>query len=129
MTTAPPSSADRVLAPSRALERGEIPELAFAGVFEYTVVTATPLGISCNPTIDGMPPIQLAPGGQIGPTTLLAMNVPGTKVLVSFVNMDPSRPFVWSVTITSTMLVDSTMANSGGPVTISTPIVATLTAP
>ncbi len=122
-----PSQADRILAPSRNLERAEVPELSFAGVFEYEVVAATPLGLSCKPTLPSMPPVQLIPGGQIGPTTLLAMV--GQNVLVAFVNQDPGRPFVMSVAITATMLIDSTATTAtGGPVTISTPIVAPLVA-
>lgn len=120
-----PSQLDRILTPSRNLERGEIPELSLSGIYEYTVIAATPLGVSAQPTKAGLPPIQLAPAGNIGVTTLLALI--GQNVLVAFINQDPSRPTVLHVNITSTMILDSTMTTSAGPVTIALPIVAPLT--
>lgn len=123
-----PTQFDRVLSPSRNLERVEVPELPLAGIFEYQVIAATPLGVSATATKPGMPAIQLVPAGAIGLTTLLAMI--GTNVLVAFVNQDPGRPVVLSVAITSTMLIDSGMTTGGGgPVVISSPLVAPLVGP
>lgn len=123
-----PTQLDRVMASSRNLERAELPELSLAGIFEYQVIAATPLGVSAVSSKPGMPAIQLVPAGAVGMTTLLAML--GTNVLVAFVNQDPGRPIVLSVAITATMLVDSGMTTGGGgPVIISTPLVAPLVAP
>lgn len=129
-----PPPADRSLAASRTLERVEVPELPLSGIYEYTVIAATPQGVSAIPTKAGMPPITLAKVGNpnavppetLGPTTALSMK--GQKVLVAFINQDPTRPLVLSIAITATMLIDSTVlgGSTPGPVTLVTPIVAPL---
>jgi hypothetical protein len=118
---------DRLLDPMRELTRAELPELPALGVYAYTVLAVTPLGFDVAPVSPGAPPLQTVPGGQLGPTTMLAMI--GQRVLVAFEGQDASRPIVLCVAITSTMLVDSTMATVSGPVTIVAPLVAPLVAP
>lgn len=123
-----PSALDRSLASARALIRGEMAEVPLTGVYVYQVVTATPLGISANPADPNLPAIQNMPAGNIGPTTLLAMI--GQNVLVIFANQDPKKPKILSVAITSTMLIDSSVTTGGGgPVVLSTPLVAPLIVP
>jgi hypothetical protein len=122
-----PSTLDRALASTRALNRADLAELPLTGIYVYTVVTATPLGISANPADSNLPPIQNIPAGNIGPTTLLSLI--GQNVLVIFANQDPSKPKILSVAITATMLTDATMTSPSGLVTLSLPLVAPLIVP
>lgn len=103
MTAPAPNLFDRLLGALKLLIRGEIAELVFLGVYEYTVVTITPadtpMGQSClvdgaptDPTVT-LPPISLAP---VCPG-LLAEAVVGTVgqlCRVRFVNGSPARPEV-----------------------------------
>jgi|HubBroStandDraft_5_1064220.scaffolds.fasta_scaffold69073_2 hypothetical protein len=121
-----PATSDRALAPARALIDVESYG-TLLGVYEYTVLSITPLGMSGTPTASGLPPMQNAPlAGMVGPTTIATLE--GSNVLVVFINGDPSRPFVLGFGITQTMLLDAgTLGGSApGPVTVVTPIFAPL---
>ena len=124
-------SGDRALASSRALIKAETPTIAFDGVYKYTVIAATPLGLDVQPTSGNVPAIQRVPAGLIGPLTLATLV--GTTVLVMFENGDPSKPFVPSLSIPLTALTDVGAQVLGfGPVVYLNPtgaIVVPLVAP
>lgn len=128
-----PSSLDRALSADRGLADAEARSVAsFAGLWEYTVVAITPLGADLLPTSSLMPPLERVQiAGLVGPTTILSLLF--SKIVVAFLNQDPSRPYVLSVVITPPMLVDSGLAAlaapSPGPVTMVAPMVAVLTVP
>lgn len=124
--TAQPSQNDRLLASSRALTDSESSGY-LPGVYEYTVVDISPLGLDGTPTDPTLPPIQRAQlAATVGPTTMLTLV--GSNVLVVFVNADPKRPFVLGFAITQTMLLDATTLGGSvpGPVTVVTPIFSPL---
>jgi hypothetical protein len=119
---------DRILAAQRAIIANETQSLA--GVWEYTIVAITPLGLDAVPTAQGMPLIQRYPfTGLVGPLTTVSLI--GKRLAVVFLNNNPAKPFVLSVAITSTMLLDSVALGGSvpGPVTIVTPIVAPMVLP
>jgi hypothetical protein len=104
MSVAPtPSLFDRLLLSIRQIIRGELVELSYLGVYEYSVVTvtnaSTPMGPSClidatpvDPTVP-VPPVSMAP---VCPGLLAEAVVASEGMLcrVRFVNGKPSRPEV-----------------------------------
>ena len=86
---------DRALHAFRELVRAVLPQLALLGVWEYRVEVGGSSSVTCSP----VDPSLGLPGGvvaQIWPSVLgeqVAM-VPGQRVLIAFVNGDPSRAVV-----------------------------------
>lgn len=83
---------DRALHAFRELVRAVLPQLALLGVWEYRVEVGGATSVTCSP----VDPSLGLPGGvvaQIWPSVLgeqVAM-VPGQRILLAFVNGDPSR--------------------------------------
>jgi len=85
---------DRLERGENEIIRGELPWLTFQGLWEYSVESATETTFSGRPTSDVPLPdlvdVELRPsisGMKVRPA-------PGTRVLVAFVNADPTRPVV-----------------------------------
>jgi len=83
---------ERLRSDLRAIIRAELAELAYAGVWEYTVTSATAATVDCVPPDgSGMPSLSKVPmmpglmGEVVTPTT-------GKKCRIVFVNQDPKRP-------------------------------------
>lgn len=92
---------DRLLDALRRVNRSLNPNVAYAMVWEYRVIAATPgppVKIDCeavDPETEGVLPQQLA--GMVlwpGPSGCIAVPQPGTLVRIQFVNGDPSKPTV-----------------------------------
>ena len=103
MSAPPPNLYDRLLAAFKLIIRGELAELPFLGVYEYTVQSVTPVSTPMGPSclIDGsptdpnasVPPISMVP---VCPGLLAEAVVATVGMLcrVRFVNGSPSRPEV-----------------------------------
>lgn len=108
----------RLLKDVRALIRAEVPALTFAGIYEFSVqgsagnrVDASPTDTTLGlPTITGLP---LSPSILGESVTSAAV---GSKALVQFVNGDPARPEVVSLTLPSrSSTIDATGTLALGP--------------
>lgn len=83
---------DRALHAFRELVRAVLPQLALLGIWEYRVDVGGATSVTCSP----VDPTLGLPGGvvaQIWPSVLgeQVTIAPGQRVLVAFVNGDPSR--------------------------------------
>lgn len=113
-----PTSADKLLASVRALIRAVFPRLSFLGVYAYTVSAASGATVDGTPadTTLGLPPIT---GLPLSPSILgevVAGAAVGCTALVQFVNGDPTRPEVVSLSLpSSSSTVDATGTLFLGP--------------
>lgn len=88
-------SADRLLTAFRKLVREAFPRLDYLGLWEYRVVAGSGVtGWALRSMTSGMPDLAGVPGMYpIASSTTRAI-LPGSVVLVGFVNGDPARPFI-----------------------------------
>ena len=107
----PPTSLDRLMTAIRLLIRAEVPQNTYFGVYEYSIQNVTGQTVDAAPTDTtiSLPTINNLP---IFPS-VLAEQVSGISTgslcLVRFVNADPSRPEVCSITnISTNATVDAT---------------------
>lgn len=93
--TIKPTTADRMLAALRALIRAEFPRLAYLGLYEYVVQAADGLTVDASPTDTTipMPSITKIPIYTGLPGTLCTPAI-GSKLVVCFLNGDPTRPTI-----------------------------------
>lgn len=112
------SALDRLIASIRAVIRAEVPALTFAGLYSYTVQTASGATVEAAPTDTtlGLPSIS---GLALSPSILgetMASAAIGAVALVQFVNGDPARPVVVSLSLPSTnATIDATGTLALGP--------------
>jgi hypothetical protein len=109
---------DRLLAALREIIREEFPALTFLGVYEYVVQHSSGSTADLAPTsttigLPDLPAVRLDP-------SILGEVVSGAKVgsvaLVEFVNGDPTRPAVVSLSLpSSTATIDATGTLQLGP--------------
>lgn len=99
-----PSAFDRLLATLRQIIRNEVPQLTYAGKWDYTItgVNASDNTLNLDPGIDTTIPLgslQHVPvrSSTSGETLIIPPTAVGNHCLVEFVNMDPSRPVVTSI--------------------------------
>lgn len=114
-----PAVQDRIMAAFRALVRGELPQLTFHGIYEYSVQATDGTTVDCDATDTTIPlPGHLAKvplrssilGGQVSPTQ-------GCRCLIAFVNGDPARPicvFVDPTPATALVAATGTLSLKGG---------------
>ena len=107
----PPTPLDRLLAAIRLIIRGEIPAFTFFGTYEYSIQNVSGQTVDVRPTDTtlSLPSISNIP---IFPS-ILAEAITGIPVgsicLVRFVNADPSRPEVCSISsLSQTATIDAT---------------------
>lgn len=112
------SASDRIVAAIRALIALEFPRLRFLGVYEYVVQAASVATVDVAPTDTtiGLPSLSGLPLSS----SILGEAVSGAAVgavaLVQFVNGDPGRPEVVSLSLPSkNSTVDATGTLSLGP--------------
>lgn len=94
----------------RSLIRAELASFSYAGVWEYEIASGTPTTVDATSTDSRMPDVTKCPmypgllGEVVTPT-------PGTKCLVAFVNMDPTRPICIAIEgIGLTAIIDASVA-------------------
>lgn len=92
----PPSASDRLLNALRMLIRGEVPQLSFYGIYEYTIQSAGGTTISCTPadTTQSLPSLANVPirTSVTGEKVTVPASAVGSRCLIAFVNADPTRP-------------------------------------
>jgi hypothetical protein len=106
----PPLSADRLLASLRLLIRAETPTLTYAGTYEYSIQAVNGTAIDCSP-VDTTIPLPSMSALPVRPS-VLAESVTGIQTgqlcLVQFINADPTRPIVVSLSeISQTATIDA----------------------
>jgi hypothetical protein len=110
------NATDRLLVAIRALVAAEFPTLTYAGIYEYTVQSATATSIDAAPadTSIGLPAIS---GARLKSGVLAegCVAVVGATCLVEFVNADPTRPVVVSVGSIVDGTIDATADLEFGP--------------
>lgn len=94
---------ERIIAAIRAIIRAEVPRLRFLGVYEYSVQSSSGSTVSCAPTDTtlGLPSLT---GLPLSPSVLgevVTDAAVGATCLVQFVNGDPARPEVISLSLPS----------------------------
>lgn len=101
MIPSAPTALDRLMVAVRALIRAEVPRLTFLGSYEYAIQGSqdhTTVDIAPTDTTLGLPSLTKVPlrssvlGEAVAPSTTA-----GQRCLVSFVNGDPTRPFVYGI--------------------------------
>lgn len=108
---------DRLIDAVRKIIRAEVPALTFAGLYSYTVQSASGATVEASPTDTtlGLPPIS---GLTLSPS-ILGELVTGAQVgavaYVQFVNGDPTRPVVVSLSLPSTTATIDATALALGP--------------
>ncbi len=82
---------ERLLVNLRALIRAEMSQFSYAGVWEYTIVSATTTTVDATSDHATMPALTKVPmmAGLLGEVVL---PTPGAKCRIRFVNNDPTRP-------------------------------------
>lgn len=90
-----PTPNDRLLGSIRALIRAEIPRLAYMTHWEYVVAATDGVTVDCSPsdttiTLPQMVKIPLRTGIGGAKSTPAV----GSKLVVGFLNADPTRPYV-----------------------------------
>jgi len=113
-----PTLNDRLMTAIRAIIRSEMPQFTYAGTYEYNcngingdgTVNGTPVDSSVPlPGLNYIPVRAPSTGGTSKPAT-------GNKMLIRFVNCDPTRPIcVGCDAIVNTAPVDATQPVTIGP--------------
>jgi hypothetical protein len=107
----PPTSLDRLLTAIRLIIRNEVPQNTYFGVYEYTIQNVTGQTVDVRPTdttlsLPSMNNLPIFPSVMAEAVTGLPV---GSICLVRFVNADPSRPEVCSITsLSQTATIDAT---------------------
>lgn len=95
-----PTSFDRLLQSLRAIIRAEFPQSTYAGIYEYSIQSSSGTTVNIDP-VDTSIPLPSIPNVELRPSilgaTVTSPIFPGTKCLVSFINKDPTRPFIFSI--------------------------------
>lgn len=92
---AAPTVLDRLMASIRAIIRAELPQLTYAGVYEYLVQATDGTTVDASPADTSIPlpsitKVQMRPGIAGG----VSKPAIGSKCLIGFINADPTRPYV-----------------------------------
>jgi hypothetical protein len=113
-----PTLSDRLLTAIRAIIRSEMPTVTYCGTYEYQANGVNSDGsINCTPIdptvplpgINNVPLRTSTTGGTSKPTV-------GNKVLIRFVNCDPTRPIcVGCDALVNTVTIDATQTVTIGP--------------
>ena len=95
-----PSTFDRLLQSLRAIIRAEFPQFTYAGIYEYAIQSSSGATVSCDP-VDTTVPLPSLANVELRPSILgEAVTSPilsGSRCLVAFVNNDPTRPTILSI--------------------------------
>ena len=112
-----PTVTDRLLNAFRKLLRAEDPNRTYRGISEYLVGNVTSTSADATPTDTSLslPAILRIPlrSGLVGETAKLTV---GKTCLVSFINGDPTRPFIFSADVPQTATMDATQQITVGSV-------------
>jgi hypothetical protein len=108
-----PTTDDRLLRAIRQLIREEFPVADYRGVYEYAIQSTDGSTVEASPTDTsiGLPsltkvPLRVNSFGVITPSV-------GSTCLVSFVNADPSRPFILGTTPNPSLVTVNTGLGAG----------------
>lgn len=95
-----PTSFDRLLASLRSIIRAEFPQFTYGGLYEYAIQSLSGNTVSCDPVDTSIPLPSLA-NVELRPSILgesvTSPVLPGSRCIVGFINSDPTRPFILSI--------------------------------
>ena len=105
-----PTIADRLVASLRLIIRGELPQLTYCGTYEYAIQSVNGTAVSAAPT-DTTLPLPTIANMPVRPS-VLGESVGGIQTgqtcLVQFINANPSRPVITSLSaISNTATIDA----------------------